>query len=186
MPVIAILMAVVLAVLAGIALFRAVRLRWTYRGARVISCPENHGPAGVSLDSRHVAAHPFSGAPPLRLSSCSRWPGRAGCGQDCLRQIAASPEDCLVRNILLQWYAGKSCVSCGRPFGDIARAGVKPAVLCADKVSVEWSEIPTERLSETLSTVAPICFACHMARKMLREHRELVSGLSESTGRPAR
>jgi len=59
-------------------------------------------------------------------------------------------------------------------------------VLRADGVSVEWSEIPAETLQETLATAKPICFACHTARKMLREHRELVSGLSEAAGRPAR
>lgn len=170
MPIMAV---VVVAVFAGIVFYRAFRLWWTYRGARVITCPENLRPAGISVDAGHVAAQPFARSPQLRLSSCSRWPERAGCGQQCLSQVAAAPEDCLVRNILVQWYAGKSCASCGQPFGEISLAGAKPAVLCADKVSVEWSQIPADRLSETLAAASPICFACHMGNVLVRTHPEL-------------
>lgn len=157
-----------------------------YRGPRVVTCPENHRPAGVALDAFHVIATSLGRPPELRLESCSRWPEKAGCGQECLSQIQASPEGCLIRNILLNWYSGKDCRSCGTLIGVFTLAGAKPAVLRADGVSVEWSEIPAEELQDTLAAGQPICFACHTARKMLREHRELVSGLSDSTGRPAR
>jgi hypothetical protein len=173
MSVIAIMAAVVVALLAGMAFYRAVRLWWNYRGARVITCPENHRPAGISVDAAHVAAQPFARSPQLRLSSCTRWPERAGCGQQCLSQVAESPEDCLVRNILIQWYAGKRCASCGQPIGEISLAGAKPAVLSADKVSVEWSQIPADRLPETLAAASPICFACHMGNTLVRSHPEL-------------
>jgi len=164
--------AIVVLAVAAVALGRAVWLWWTYRGARVITCPENLRPAGVFVDAVH-AAKPFEKIPELRLASCSRWPERAGCGQECLKQIEAAPEDCLVRNLLTQWYAGKSCVSCGRPIGEISMAGAKPAVLFADKVSVEWSQIPADRLPETLAASSPICFACHMGNTLVRTHPEL-------------
>ena len=165
---------IVITLLAAVVFGRAVRLWWRYRGDRVITCPENHRPAGVSVDAQHVAAQPFAGSPQLRLSSCSRWPERAGCGQQCLNQIEAAPEDCLVRNILFRWYLGKKCVSCGQPFDHIPLAAAKPAVLRADKVSVEWSEIPADRLPETLEAAAPICFACHMGNMLVQTHPELV------------
>jgi len=167
---------VAIVLLAGLAitLGRAIRLWWTYRGARVITCPENLRPAGVLVDAAHAAASPFAQSPQLRLSSCSRWPERAGCGQECLQQIETAPEDCLVRTILAQWYAGKRCASCGQPFGDILAAGAKPAVLCADKNSVEWKQIPADRLQETLAAASPICFACHMGNVLVRSHPELV------------
>jgi hypothetical protein len=129
-----------------------------------------------------VAATALAGSPQLRLSTCSRWPERAGCGQECLGQIEAAPEDCLVRNILVLWYTGKRCVYCGQPFGDISVAGAKPAVLCADKVSVEWSRIPADRLRETLAAASPICFACHMGNTLVREHPELVVDRHRSAG----
>ena len=73
-----------------------------FRGERVITCPENLRPAGVTVEAgRAVTLGSF------RLADCSRWPERAGCGQQCLAQIAESPEACLVRNILAQWYGGR-------------------------------------------------------------------------------
>jgi hypothetical protein len=172
MPVQAVVVTIALA-LTGVATWRMVSAWLKYRGPRVISCPENQKPAGVLVDSRHAAATAFGAKPELQLTSCSRWPERAGCGQQCLSQIEASPEECLVRNILVKWYQGKVCASCGRPFGEIDWAGAKPAVRRADNVSMDWNQIPAEQLAETLSASAPICFACHMANKLVHEHPEV-------------
>lgn len=162
--------AVVLGAVAG---RRVADAWWKYRGQRVITCPENQRPAGVVVDARHAAATALGKVPELRLASCSRWPERAGCGQECLRQIEASPEGCLVHNILTKWYEGKVCAWCGQPFGEIDWAGRKPALLGADGVSVEWSEVPADKLPETLAAASPVCFACHTANKLVREHPEL-------------
>ncbi len=145
-----------------------------YHGRRLVTCPENQRAAGVTVDARHAAATAFGEKPDLRLSSCSRWPEKADCGQPCLSQIAAAPEDCLVRNILVHWYQGKNCAWCHRPVGAIHAAEAQPALLLAGRVSVEWQEVPAEQLTETLATAQPLCFACHMANKMTREHPELV------------
>jgi len=176
----------VAAVICGAIAWRLLGGWWKYRGRRVVTCPENERPAGVSVDTRHVVATALGRAPELRLESCSRWPERAGCGQQCLSQIEASPENCLVRNILLAWYVDKACHLCGMPIGLISLAGAKPAVLRADGVSMEWQEIPADKLQETLLAANPICFACHTAKKMMSEHPGLVSGVSETTGRPVR
>ena len=168
----------------GVILVRLVTLWWKYRGRRVVTCPENQRPAGVSLDARHAALLGLEFRQGLRLSECSRWPEKAGCGQQCLGQIEAAPEECLVRNILMKWCEGKSCRSCGRPIGPILPGGAQPAVVSADKISVEWSEIPAEQLMEVLSAGEPVCFACHMASKMVREHPELVTDRSQVVDNP--
>jgi hypothetical protein len=103
-------LAIVVLAVAAITVGRSVRLWWTSRGARVITCPENLRPAGVSVNAARLAAQPFVKTPELQLSSCSHWPECAGCGQECLKQIEASPEDCLVRTILVKWYEGKRCM----------------------------------------------------------------------------
>lgn len=152
------------------------RLAWVghrFRGRRVVTCPENQRPAGVTVDARHAAATSLVKGPELRLATCSRWPERGGCGQECLSQIEASPADCLVRNILLSWYKGKTCVSCGQSFGDIEWAR-KPALLTAGKISLEWHQVSADKLFEVLAASAPLCFACHMANTLVREHPELV------------
>lgn len=173
-------------VFAGIVLMRLAALMSRYRGERVVTCPENKRSAGVKLNVGHAVASGLQFHTDLRLSACSRWPEKADCGQDCLAQIAAAPQDCLVRNILAKWYEGKKCRSCGRPIGPIVAGAAHPAVFTSDKFSVEWSEIPAERLEEVLSAGQPICFACHMASKTMREHPELVTDRSERAGRPSR
>jgi hypothetical protein len=167
------ILGILLILAAGWLIGSAVTSWWKYRGERIVRCPENQRPAGVRVDAGHAGLTAIGKSPELRLNSCSRWPERAGCGQACLAQIEASPHDCLVRTILVKWYQGKSCVSCGRPFGDIEWTGAKPALRTEDQPLVEWSQVPAERLEETLATARPICFACYTATRLVREHPDL-------------
>jgi hypothetical protein len=179
MPVLWILLTIaILALLAGS------RLAWIwlkYRGDRVITCPANMRSAGVRVDAGHAAASSLVKAPDLRLCACTRWPEMAGCGQDCLKQIQAAPAGCLVRNVLTEWYEAETCTSCGRLFGPINWAGPKPAIRAADGREIEWQEVPVEQLYEVLANGSPVCFSCHMAGQLMREHPELVT----DRGRPA-
>lgn len=59
-----------------------------YSGSRLVECPENQQPAVVTVDARHAAATGLHGRADLRLSTCTRWPERANCGQPCLPQAA--------------------------------------------------------------------------------------------------
>lgn len=184
MPVGAAVVIAIAVVFAGILLWRQARAWWEFRGRRVIVCPDNREPAGVVVDARHAALTSILGAPELRLSSCSRWPERGGCGQPCLSQIAASPEDCLVRNIVARWYEGKACAFCGQSFGLIEWTEAKPALLQANGVSIEWSEVPSDKLPEMLAAGRPVCFACHIANKLVRERPELVTDRSSKSRAP--
>jgi hypothetical protein len=164
----------VFAALATLLAYRIGRSWWQFSGRRVISCPETAQPAGVTLNALRAAFSSLVVNPSLRLSDCSRWPERAGCGQECLRQIETSPDGCLVRHIIENWYEGKSCAACGQPIGRIPLAGSKPALLLADRTTAEWENIPAERLAETLASSKPVCFGCHMAQTLVREHPHLV------------
>ena len=172
------LVVAIAAVFLAIVVARLARAWRRYRGERVIACPETRQPAGVEVDARHAAATALGGAPELRLSYCSRWPERAGCGQPCLSQIAAAPEDCLVRNILAKWYEGKTCAFCGQAVGESVKLAPQPALIGADGVSFEWSRVSADKLHETLAAARPVCFACHTAGTLVREHPELVSDRS--------
>jgi hypothetical protein len=87
---------------------------------------------------------PLAGKPEFHLTHCSRWLENAGCGRECLREIETSPENCLLHNILLAWYARKNCAWCGRSIGDIRVTERRPTVLLPDQSSAEWQEIPAE------------------------------------------
>jgi len=145
-----------------------------FRGDRVITCPENQRPAGVNLQAGHALLTSLEGKPDLRLRSCSRWPEHRNCGQECLSQIEASPEGCLVRHILTQWYEGKNCALCGKPIGEIQWADHKPALLSAEHKTIQWYDVRAEDVPDVLATHQPVCWNCHVVNSMLVKHPELV------------
>jgi hypothetical protein len=164
---------IAIAVTAAIlAAFRWGRTWLCYRGDRVVTCPENRRPAGVHIDAVHAAASSLGGAPKLRLFNCSRWPEKAGCGQQCLCEIQAAPEDCLVRNIAADWYDGRVCAGCGQPIR-LEWGPAQPALLSGRNIILEWRQVPADQLTETLEASAPLCFACYLANTLVRDHPEL-------------
>jgi hypothetical protein len=144
------------------------------RGKRLVKCPENQKPAAVELDAEGAARQAFLGSPYFRLSDCSRWPEREGCGQDCLRQIELAPDECLVKNFAARWYEGKKCSYCGKIIHEVDWLGHKPALVNPDKQTVYWDNISAEKLPEVFSTYAPVCWDCHITETFRREHPELV------------
>jgi len=166
----------VLVVLAGIVLFRAtpaIQTYFNYRGKRLITCPENQQTAAVSVAATKAAASCLWGEPRLRLDQCSRWPERHDCGQECLQQIEADPENCLVWNIVSDWYEGKNCALCNKQFGHLRRDH-PPALMDADRKTTEWKEFHPEQLHEIFATYQPVCWDCHVTETFRRMHPELV------------
>jgi hypothetical protein len=145
-----------------------------YRGKMVVTCPETRKPVGVEVDVKHAALTSAVGHPDLRLRSCTRWPEKKDCGQECLLQIELSAEDCAVRNIVNEWYRGKSCQFCGHEFGEIHWFDHKPALLGPDKKSVELTDVPIEKLEEVLATHKPVCWNCHVTESFIHEHPDEV------------
>jgi hypothetical protein len=151
------------------------RAYWKLRGQRLVICPESHQVVTVEVAARKAAAQSLIGRPHLRLSDCTRWPERAGCGQDCLSQVQADPAGCLVWNIVAQWYEGKCCAYCGKPFGRINWHDHRPALLSPEKKTVQWTDVAPEKLPEYFETHKPVCWDCHVAESFRLEHPELVT-----------
>ena len=145
-----------------------------YRGKRLITCPENRKPAAVDIDALHASATAVRGHVELRLASCTRWPEKRDCGQECLRQIETAPDGCLIKNIVTGWYANKSCALCGKPLGEIDWLEHKPGVIDDDRATREWSDIAPETVPDVMATYKPICWNCHVAETFRRQHPELV------------
>ncbi len=167
----------VVVVVVGILLFRFVpvaRAYFTYRGKRLITCPETHKTAAVEVAAGKAAAAAILGDPSLRLRQCSRWPERQDCGQECLQQVEADPDNCLVWNIVSGWYEDKNCAVCNRPLGKLHHLDHVPALRGPDGKTVPWNEMRPEQLPEILSTHSPVCWNCHIAERFRREHLELV------------
>src|SRR6516165_8774156 len=131
----------VLVVVIGVLLFRAipaVQAYSTYRGRRLIKCPETQQTATVDVAARKAAVATFWGNSTLRLDQCSRWPERQNCGQECLQQIETDPDNCLVWNIVSHWYEGQTCALCGKRFDRLRQLDHAPALVDADRITNEW------------------------------------------------
>ena len=153
-------------------------LRWYQeRGARVITCPDNHELAAVEVDAAHAAITSiFRGTSKLQLSSCSRWPEKAGCDQACLKEVVDSPSHCLVRTILADWYLGRNCVYCAKPIGEVIWHDHRPALYDPERrITLEWTDIRPEQVYSVLATHEAVCWNCHVAESFRREHPDLVT-----------
>ena len=160
---------------------RGGRAYWRARGKRLVTCPENHCAAAVELDAKGAGLKAFRGGTFLCLQDCSRWPEKQGCAQDCLSEVKALGQGCLVQNIVAGWYQGKTCVYCHKAVDSVAEwTGHMPALLTPDSTTVSWGDVPAEKLPEIFRTHQPVCWSCHIAETFRREHPELV------TDRPAR
>ena len=103
------LMVVFILSLSGLALgmttfmsVRGVRAYWRARGKRLVTCPETHCAAAVELDAKGAGLKAFRGGIYHCLQDCSRWPERQGCAQDCLVQVEALGQRCLVRSVVAE------------------------------------------------------------------------------------
>ncbi|MFY9791929.1 MAG: hypothetical protein WAJ99_12140 [Candidatus Sulfotelmatobacter sp.] len=167
----------ILAIAVGLFIFRtipAVKAYFAYRGKRLVTCPETHQTVAVDVAAGEAAASAFLSEPVLHLKECSRWPERENCGQDCLQEIEADPENCLVWNIVSQWYQGKDCAICHKTFGELHHLDRAPGLLGPDHKTVEWKELRPEQLPEVFSTHHPVCWDCHVAATFRRLYPDLV------------
>ncbi len=129
-----------------------------YRGVRLVVCPETISPEAVTLDAGHAAWTSVTGQPDLRLASCSRNPH--ACGDKCLEQIERSPEGCLVRERLRNFWEESACAVCAKPIGPVRWFGARPGLLGPGREIRRWRELTPELLPEILATHRPLCAAC--------------------------
>lgn len=163
----------------------AIRVAGTWqrlRGPRLVTCPETGVPAAVTIDATRAALAAFDD-PSFRLDSCSRWPSRRLCGQACLPQIEAAPDDCKVRTIAQRWFTTRTCVYCRKAITDARFVNHDPALLGQDGKTVEWSAVPPERLPALFLTDLPVCWNCHVAETFRRTYPQLVTDRSVARSR---
>lgn len=164
-----VLVVAITAVISAIAWFRL-------RGRRVITCPESKTVEVVEVDAVKGALQDmFRDRPALNLSSCSRWPERQDCGQECLTQIEGSRDGCLLVSMLAQWYEGKSCAYCNRPFKDISWHEHRPGLRSPKGDLVEWSDFPPQTVFDVLSDHEPVCWDCLVAESFRERYPDLVT-----------
>jgi hypothetical protein len=171
------ILATILVLLIGALVFgisRAFRTYLRYRGQRIVTCPETHRAAAVHVNVAKAARQKLWGKEEIRLDQCSRWPEKRNCGQECLSQVHADPERCLVWNLVAMWYRGKSCAYCQKPFREIQWHDRHPALLSPEHIAKQWNEIPAEKLPEVFETHLPVCWNCYIAETFRRQNSDRV------------
>ena len=153
---------------------RALRISRQLRGDRVVTCPETGRPTAVTIDVRHaVASGLVEHAPAIRLRTCSRWNERGRCDEPCIQE-AAEPAS-TTRQIVERALKGRACAFCGKKIERAAFLDHYAALLQPDLTTIEWPEVPPERLREALITHPPVCWDCHVAEAFRRQYPELVT-----------
>ena len=138
---------------------------------RLVVCPETGERYAVEVDPAHRIGQKLRHHDEMHLRDCTRWPERADCDQPCLEQIATAPDGCRVRDLLDSYYAGESCVLCGREFGEsIDWYQHEPGFVGADRQVITWQDVPPEKLPEVMEDHHPVCWDCKVIEIVRQKH----------------
>jgi len=155
------------------------------RGRRTVICPDNREPVTVELDNKFAFSTALRGEEHDRLQSCSRWPEKGDCGQECLAQVNPSPEN--LERLLQKWYQGKSCAICERPLTPADWRRSRLALLNENQKLFELRHMHFDELPSALDHMAPLCWNCHQeervrqasAPRMLKGDRRAIEPLMD-------
>ena len=170
---IAILVALVVAVYAGLGIAAYIRMR----GTRIVTCPHSKQPAAVNVNAAHAALSGVFDSKDIQISSCSRWPEQQACDQACAREIARAPKATTTFQMMADWYAGKQCAICRREIPPLSHFSPEAGLLnvaSPTAVTIAWPDVPPQQLPRMLETHLPVCSSCHLITWFRHEHPDLV------------
>jgi hypothetical protein len=133
------------------------------RGRRTVVCPDNHEPVTVEIDNKFAFATALRGQEHERLHSCSRWPEKGECGQECLAQVNPSPEN--LERLLQKWYQGKTCSICERALTPADWRRSRLALLNEKQKLFELRHMHLDQVPSVLDKMAPLCWNCHQEER---------------------
>jgi hypothetical protein len=149
--------------LTGLPIAGIVQNYYRNRGRRSVTCPYAPETADVVIDNKFALQSAVHGHAQTRVGSCSRWPADGDCGQECLAQVEASPEN--VDRLMTKWYAGKSCAICARELTPADWRQSRVAVLNREQKLLELRQLGLERLQVALENTRPLCWNCHQEER---------------------
>ena len=133
------------------------------RGRQSVVCPDSRESVDVEVDRKFAFLAALRGQEHSRLESCTRWPEKGDCGQECLAQLDPSPEN--IERLLTKWYEGKSCAICTRSLSPSDWRRSRLAVLNQQGKLFELREMTLERLQSALERMRPLCWNCHQEER---------------------
>jgi hypothetical protein len=147
----------------GLPLAAELQAYYANRGRRSVVCPENGGHAEVEVDHKYALKTAFRNHQQSRLESCTLWPEKGDCGQECLAQVDPSPEN--VERLLTKWYEGKHCAICTRKLGRSDWQRSRLAVLNQQHRLFELRQMYLDDLQSALENMRPLCWNCHQEER---------------------
>ncbi len=148
----------------GLPLASALEAYYKNRGRQSAICPENGQPVDIELDSEYAFWTSWRGQEHTRLKSCTRWPHKGDCGQECLPQVDPSPEN--VERLMLGWYKDKTCGICARAITPSDWRRSRLALLDERHKLVELRQLNLVELQSALEHMRPLCWTCHQEERV--------------------
>lgn len=133
------------------------------RGRRSVICPENREPVTVETDDNFAFRTALRGQEHERLQSCSRWPEKGDCGQECLAQVDPTPEN--LERLLRKWYEGKNCAICERALTPADWRRSRLALLNEKGKLFELRHMELGEIPSVLDKMTPLCWNCHQEER---------------------
>ena len=152
------------ALVTGLPVALSLQTYFQNRGRQPVLCPENGQPVDVEVDNTYGFWTALRGQEHSRLSSCTRWPEKGDCGQECLAQVDPSPEN--VERLMLSWYKGRVCGVCARAITPSDWRRGRLAWLDAQYKLVELRQVNLKQLQVALQQMRPLCWTCHQEERV--------------------
>jgi len=167
------------AVLVGLPLASTLQTYFKNKGRRPVTCPDDRIAAEVEVDRKFALQAAMHGKEQMRVQSCTHWPKNGSCGQECLIQVEATPEN--IDRLQTKWFNGKPCSICARPLTPSDWRFGRMGFLNENSKLVELRQIDLDELGSVAEPTRPLCWSCHQQEKQ-RQTVPPHIGFQQTTG----
>lgn len=148
----------------GLPVAMSIQNYYKNRGRHSAICPENGEHVDIEMDHKFAFWTALRGQEHTRLASCTRWPEKGDCGQECQAQLDPSPEN--VERLMLGWYKGRVCGICARNITPSHWRRSRLGLLDEHHKLVELRDLDLAGLQAALTHMRPLCRTCHQEERI--------------------
>ena len=163
------------AILVGMPLVSTLETYFKNRGGRQVVCPDDHRRAEVEVDPKFALQAAMQGEELARVQSCTHWAQNGECGQECLAQVEATPDN--LDRLFTRWFDGKPCSLCSRSLTPSDWRHGRLGFLDEQLKLVEMRQIDVTELGSVAEPTRPLCWSCHQQEKQRQTAPVQVAGV---------
>lgn len=158
-----ILFCIATGMLVGLPVASTLQSYFRNRGRRPVVCPDDHQNAEVEVDPKFALHAAMQGKELSRVQTCTHWPQNGECGQECLAQVEATPEN--LDRLFKKWFEGKPCTICARAITPSDWRFGRLGFLNDEFKLIELRQIDLLELGSVEAPKRPLCWTCHQQQK---------------------